>query len=154
MVQLICIGDGVKLEDYSDVPDVAFLKVDAVEGVLPAVDLLVAFRYVENGTLIRAMRFFKNVKKSATRVLVTETYPNEDNVVRKVGGEKQMRLRINTAGAPFWFPVPIYEYENEEENSETVVMQIAAVTVSEMFEEKVTPSLGDLVDPRKRFIQE
>lgn len=138
---------------YADVGLEDVVAVDVSRARVPdGIDMFVAYRAVQRGTLIDAMRFFKNIKASrAVTFLVVETFPDVDNAaaVSPAG-----RLRINAGAAPFWFPAPVFEYANDDENSEDIDMEIIAVRTDEMFEERATPEMKDLVDPRKRVVQE
>lgn len=162
MVQLTCaVREKGRVEAvrkaYEDVKDVQVIVLDAYNDAFPAgTDLLVAYKFLEEGTLIEAMRFFKNVQKSGTvGVLAVETFPRAGNKPKPVaGGNAAGNLRINTALAPFWFPPCVYQYENVDENPEDVPMHICAVKMDELFREKNTPGMQDLIDPRKRLVQE
>ncbi|CAN8068129.1 unnamed protein product [Agarophyton chilense] len=147
MVKLTCIGE--HSDGFEDV-DVRFVKMDVFEERFPnETDMLVAYKFVETRTLISAMKFLKNVKRSdSVQTLVIETFPDSDNSIR------DGLLKMNTAIAPFWFPTALYQYSNEEENEEKQAMKIIAVTVNQLFTDRNTPSMMDLVDPRKRLVQE
>jgi len=131
LVQLTCaVPSEDKIEglrtEYAFVPDVKFVKLDPfVERFPNGTDMVIAYRFLEKENLIRAMRFFKNVKASGTvRLLTTESYPEEENVPKsvKVADKSGITLRLNTGVAPFAFPAPVFEYENEDENSESIPM--------------------------------
>ncbi|KAI0561327.1 hypothetical protein FGB62_87g099 [Gracilaria domingensis] len=147
MVQLTCIGE--KSSGFEDI-DVEFVNMDVFEDRFPNdTDMLVAYKLVEAQTLITAMKFIKNVKRSeSVQTLVMETFPNSDNSI------KEGKLQINSAIAPFWFPTPLYQYSNEEENEEPQEMKVIAVPVNQLFTDRNTPSMTDLMDPRKRVVQE
>ena len=148
-VSLTCVGPQVSGYDKR----VRFTKLDPYTERLPnGTDLLLAFKFVERGNLISAMRFFKNVKRSNVTYLLTENFPDAENKVE--AGTTGSVLHLNGAMPPFWFPAPEYEYENEEENIEKSAMQITVSRVAGMFEEKLTPDMADLVDPRKRTVRE
>lgn len=162
MVQLTCVVleerfiEQVK-NKYATVKDLEVVVMDVFTGTFPSrTDMLVAYKFLEDRTLIDAMRFFKNVKRSSTvDILTMETFPGLRNDPKKTqGGATDAKLRLNTALAPFWFPPPVFQYENEDENEEGVAMHITAVKVDEMFQERKTPRMQDLVDPRRRHFQE
>lgn len=162
MVQLTCaVREAGRVEvvrkAYEGVRDVQVVVLDAYNDAFPAgTDMLVAYKFLEERTLIDAMRFFKNVHKSGTvSVLAVESFPRARNKPKPVdGGDAAGKLRINTAVAPFWFPPCVYQYENVDENPENVPMHICAVKLDEIFRRKNTPGMQDLVDPRRRFVQE
>lgn len=159
MVRLTCVvGKGEEEERvrklYGTVEGMNVVVTDAYTAKFPNnTDMVVAYRLLEKGTLIDAMRFFKNVKKGNTvDVLATESYPESRNVPGENSGNG--KLRINTALAPFWFPPSVYEYENAEEDPDGDHTRIVAVKVAEMFKTRTTPEMKDLVDPRKRHVVE
>lgn len=159
MVNLICVVGKEEEEErvykmYGAVEGVSVVVMDAYTAKFPnKTDMLVAYRLLEKGTLIDAMRFFQNVKKeNAVDVLAMESYPESRNVPGENSGNG--KLRINAALAPFWFPPPVYEYENVEEDPDGDHMRIVAIKVAEMFKTRATPEMKDLVDPRKRHVVE
>ncbi|PXF48924.1 hypothetical protein BWQ96_01266 [Gracilariopsis chorda] len=147
MVQLTCIGDRTSGFDGLDVK---FVAMNVYDDAFPNdTDLLVAYKLMQSETLISGMKFLKNVKRSGTvDMLVVETFPQGDNKMR------DGVLKVNTAIAPFWFPGAVYQYSNAAENEESEMMQIVTVRVAEMFEGRNTPTMAELVDPRKRVVQE
>lgn len=130
---------------------VDIVKVDIPHGQLGVtkVDMLVAYRALTAGTLIDAMRLLRGLKQSGVAtLLVTETYPDTDNA--KQNG--RTRERVNVAAAPFLFPAPAFEYANENENESADDMEIVTIRIAELFEQRLTPEMKDLVDPRKRTV--
>lgn len=160
LVHLTCVvGKNVNREEmkqeYASVENLNFVEMDPFKDTFPnQTDMVVAYRFLKDGTLISAMRFFKNVKASGSvKLLATETFPGQRNVLKKQpSGNTQ--LQINTKAAPFRFPPSIYEYENADENPDSDRMQISVANVRELFKEKSTPEMQDLVDPRKRLVRE
>lgn len=147
MIRLTCIGDRTSGFDGLDVK---FVAMNVYEDAFPNdTELLVAYKLMQSETLIDGMKFLKNVKRSGTvDMLVVETFPQGDNKMQDGA------LKVNTAIAPFWFPAAVYHYSNEAENDENEMMEIVTVRVDEMFEKRNTPTMAELVDPRKRVVQE
>lgn len=136
---------------YRSVGLVDVVKVNVPHGQLGVtnVDMVVAYRALTVGTLIDAMRLLRGLKKSgAGKLLVTETYPDIDNAKQ----DGQVRQRVNVGAAPFLFPAPAFEYANEDENENADDMEIVTVRIAELFEQRLTPEMKDLVDPRKRTV--
>lgn len=138
---------------YGDIGLIEIIEVDLVTGVIPNdTDMLIAYRVIQRQTLIHAVQMLKGIKKSgAVKHLLVDTYPDVENSGATLASEK---MRVNTGTAPFWFPAPIFEYANENENSEEVDVEIVVVRVDQLFEERVTPEMKDLVDPRRRKVEE
>lgn len=152
MVHLTCVTNGTQALNvgYSGIQDVSMRQMNVYTEEFPETDMLIAYRFVMNDTLIAAMKFFKNVKKSGhVKVLTTENFPDLD--ANRVSNGT---LMMNTGISPFWFPVAIFGYENDEENVEKSPMEISSVKVAELFEERFTPKMEELVDPRKRYVIE
>lgn len=160
MIHLTClvrtqVNDATLKDAFRNVRKLKVLRLNPLTDPLPKdTDMLIAYRFLEDGTLIDAMKFFKNVQASkSVYTLATETYPTARNILVKHKHGK-WTLQINTMLAPFSFPQPVYEYENADENPESSRMQISVFKVDQLFTQKSTPSMGELVDPRRRYIRE
>lgn len=124
---------------------------------VPKVDMVIAYRALATRTLIDGVRLLRGIKASrAATLLVTETFPDTDNADAGAASARAAHggHRVNVATAPFLFPAPVFEYANDEENADSEDMEIVAVHVAHLFEERLTPEMKDLVDPRKRVVLE
>lgn len=138
---------------YNMIGLTAIVDVDLAAGKIPSdTDMFLVYRAIHKKTLIEAMQMLKGIKKSGgVKHLLVDTYPDVDNSGAALANGM---TRVNTGTAPFWFPAPVFEYANENENSEDVDMEVVVVLVDQLFEERGTPEMKDLVDPRRRKIEE
>lgn len=125
---------------------VPFKPLSARAGNFPRADVVLA-REALRGNLISTMRFLRTLKQSASaRFLIHDNYPAENgNIFTRRG------LRLNTALPPFSMPPPFYAHSDPED---VLGLQIACRTVGDMFELRSTPTMNELVDPRRRRILE
>jgi len=125
---------------------VNFTAADAAPSQFMPADVTLA-RESMKSNLILSMRFLKNLKHAGTsKFLVHENFPRERvNIPTKTG------LRINAALPPFSLPPPVYTHQDPDDS---VGVQINCRNVPEMFEMRTTPTMEELVDPRKRRILE
>lgn len=164
MVHLICIvPEQMHVKEVMELYKDVTMKVSVIvknvleEEITEKVDLLIGYGFLKGGTLIRAMRFMRLVKRSGNvRYLLLENYPGEKNVVineLKSNGKNDRKIRINTGIAPFYFPKAIYNYANEDDNDERVEKTIKVVRVDELFEGQMTLRYDQLIDPRKKKLE-
>lgn len=149
------------LAGFVTVPNLAsggFVQVEADKLKTFKVDMLIAYRRLAALTLIDGVKFLRTVKASGMAdLLVLETFPEADNAVNTLASERSTgRNKVNVGAAPFFFPAPVFEYVNEDEQDTNAgdEMEIVVVKLSELFAERMTPEMKDLVDPRKRLVLE
>ncbi len=100
-----------------------------------------------HSNLIQAMRFLKTLKAAGkSRYLIHDNYPRERINIPTTSG-----LRINAALPPFSMPPPFYTHFDPED---VLGVQVSCRLIAEMFETRTTPTMEELVDPRKRRILE
>lgn len=125
---------------------VRFNGASANTSSFPDADATLA-REVLHENLISAMRFLKLLKQAGrSRYLIHENYPSEHINLPTAQG-----LRLNAALPPFSLPPPLYVQADPDDVHGT---QIACRSIAEMFEVRSTPTMDELVDPRKRRVLE
>lgn len=147
MVRVVCVGGTGGGAEWRGVARVSAVdrKVVTSAAFPSGSDLVVAYGFLRGKTMIEGVRFLKKLRDAGTvRYLAVESF---------VGGSNEAG-RFNLGVAPFWFPGPVFVYQNEEENEEDEPVHIVVVRVAELFQERNTPMMKDLVDPRKREVRE
>lgn len=100
-----------------------------------------------HSNLIQAMRFLKTLKAASnSRYLIHDNFPRERINVPTTSG-----LRMNAALPPFSMPPPFYTHSDPDD---VFGVQVTCRLVAEIFETRTTPTMEELVDPRKRRILE
>lgn len=125
---------------------VRFIPPESRPGDFASADVTIA-RETLRSNLILAMRFLKQLKAAqSSKYLIHENFPRERmNVPTPTG------LKINMALPPFSLPPPFYSHSDADD---VFGVQVSIRYIEEMFEMRTTPTMEDLVDPRKRRVLE
>jgi hypothetical protein len=157
LVQLVCADrDASRLEyvkaAYEGIDRVTFTTLDPFrDEITNQTDLVIGVKLLDKETMIRAMKFFNNMRRSAAAVshIVYENYPNSRNRW-DLTDDKERVIRLNTMAPPFMFGQTAYRYESADEQPTSEVVEIMAIETKELFANKETPTMSDLEDPKLR----
>lgn len=126
---------------------VVFQPMTAPAAEFPKSDVVFTRESLRRANLIGAMALLRKVKDSnAYAYVVHENFPRAPaNIPRKEG------LLINAALPPFSLPPPFYSHVNDDD---APGVEVACRAVPDMFAQRATPTMNELVDPRRRVILE